>query len=368
MERKSCGICECKLHNFFTMEMPTKLFCTKYPIIDKSLLSFAKCEECNTIQLDRLIPLHILYSDSHNYKSVGHIWKTYFDRFVSLIENIIIDKTILEIGDPSGKIANQCKNFKKWIIVEPNKNLSVNFNKNIEFIELFFNNDFSINDKIDIIVHSHLLEHIYEPNVFLKKCYDILTDNGEMIFGVPNMEHIGKNEIAPCLGIFFEHTIFLNKENILYLLKKNGFEVLNFVYHESHSLLFHVKKINNFQNDKVNIFNYSTQFFLTLDKYKKFVDYCNEFLENKQNKFVYIFGASYNTQFLLSLGLNVAKIDGIIDNCSDKHGHFLYGYNLQIFSPEILSSCDSCVILKNGYYSDEIRNQLLKIKSSLTIL
>lgn len=367
MERRSCCICECKINNFFSMEMPTKLFCTKYPISDKSLLSFAQCEVCNTIQLDRLIPLNILYSNSHNYNSVGHVWKTYFDRFVSMIENIIIDKTILEIGDPSGKIANQCKNFNKWIIVEPNKNLTINFNKKIEFVERFFNDDFSINDKIDIIVHSHLLEHIYEPNIFLKKCYDILTNDGEMIFGVPNMEHIGKNEIAPCLGIFFEHTIFLNQENISYLLKKNGFQILQIVYHESHSLLYHVKKVNNFQNEKVVVFNYGKQFFITLDKYKKFVDSCNDFLENKQNKSVYIFGASYNTQFLLSLGLNVDKIDGIIDNCFDKHGHFLYGYNLQIFPPNILIGRDSCVILKNGYYSDEIRNQLLTIKSSLTI-
>jgi hypothetical protein len=39
-----------------------------------------------------------------------------------------------------------------------------------------------------------------------------------MFFGVPNMQHFTETNICPFLGLFFEHTIFLNKENISYLL------------------------------------------------------------------------------------------------------------------------------------------------------
>ncbi len=369
MERRnSCAICYSKLNNFFNVNMPTKLCCTQNPICDMSSLSFAQCEVCNTIQLDHLVPLPILYSDSHNYNSVGQVWDKYFFRFVSLIENIIIDKNILEIGDPSGKIANRCENYKKWYIIEPNKNHKVNFNSKIEFIEKFFDDTFHTNHTIDVIIHSHLLEHIYDPNIFLKKCYNVLTDGGEMFFGVPNMEHICQNEIAPCLGIFFEHTIFLNVENISWLLNTHGFQITNCLHYESHSILFHVKKVSHFSILPISISNYNQLFFTTLHKYKTIVRDCNDYIEKNRNKSVYIFGASYNTQFLLSLGLNVDKIDGILDNCKDKHHCFLYGYNLQIFSPEIVKNRDCIIILKNGYYSNEIQSQLLSINNNIHIL
>ena len=367
--RSSCAICyNNKLNNIFNVSMPTKLSCTLQPICETSSLSFAQCDVCNTIQLDKLVPLPILYSDSHNYNSVGQVWDKYFATFVSLIENIIIDKNILEIGDPSGKIANRCENFNKWFIVEPNKNTTVHFNANIEFIEKFFDETFQTDHKIDIIIHSHLLEHIYDPNIFLKKCYEMLTYGGEMIFGVPNMEHICQKEIAPCLGIFFEHTIFLNVENISWLLNRQGFQIINCVDYESHSILFHVKKVSHFSVLPISISNYNQLFFTTLNKYKTIVNYCNNFIEKNPNKPVYIFGASYNTQFLLSLGVNVHKIDGILDNCKDKHQCFLYGYNLQIFPPEIVKNIDCIIILKNGYYSNEIQSQLLSINSNITIL
>ena len=367
-KRSSCAICYGKLINIFITKMPTKLCCTLDPVIDISSLSFSQCENCKTIQLDHLVPLHVLYSDSHNYNSVGQVWEKYFSLFVSHIENIILDKNILEIGDPSGKIANRCNNYKNWFIIEPNKNQSITFNPKIQFIEKFFDDTFQTHDKIDVIIHSHLLEHIYDPNKFLKKCYEVLTDGGEMFFGVPNMDYICKNEIAPFLGIFFEHTIFLNIQNISWLLNTHGFHITNCIYHESHSILFHTKKVSTIAAIPISVSNYKKHFFTTLEKYKIIVNDCNEFIEKYPNKQVYIFGASYNTQFLLSLGLNSDKIHGIIDNCKDKHNRFLYGFKLQIFPPEIVKNLNCNIILKNGYYSKEILSQLLSINANIITL
>jgi predicted SAM-dependent methyltransferase len=367
MNRIICAICLNKLKNIYSLEnVPITLSCTETPNLFFSELSVSQCECCNTIQLDKLIPLDILYSESHNYTSVGKTWEEYFNLFCTSIENIIINKNILEIGDPSGKIANRLDSYNKWYIVEPNKNVNINFNKKIEFIEDFFDENFNTNKKIDIIIHSHLFEHIYEPNVFLKKCYSTLNDDGEMFFGVPNMEYIALNKVAPFLGIFFEHTIFLNKTNISYLLESNGFEIVKIIDYCNHSTLYHVKKGNIIKKD-ISIFNYNNLFFKTLNDYHFFINSCNEILKSAENN-VYVFGASYNTQFLLTLGLNLNKIKGILDNCKEKQSKYLYGYNLQIFSPEIVQDSNSIVILKNGYYSDEIRNQLLNINPNTIIL
>jgi hypothetical protein len=74
MKRNLCSICNSSLKNIYLLENhPTKMLCTNSPVKDFSNLSFSQCLSCNTIQLDELIPLEMLYSDSHNYTSFGKI-------------------------------------------------------------------------------------------------------------------------------------------------------------------------------------------------------------------------------------------------------------------------------------------------------
>ncbi len=369
INRYNCAICHENIKHIHSLEnMPIKLCCTDEPEINNAELSFSQCDKCGTIQLDKLIPLDVLYSNSHNYTSVGKVWENYFKLFCESINDSITDKNILEIGDPSGKIANRMDKYKKWFIIEPNKNKNIAFNEKIEFIESFFDENFQTDKQIDMIVHSHLFEHIYEPNVFLKKCHEILVDDGEMFFGVPNMEYIGKNELAPFSGIFFEHTILLNKENITYLLNKNGFNILTIIDYENHSILFHAKKSQTFSTSDNSAVNYEL-FSSSIENYKKFIEKCLHTIGENPNKKVYIFGASYNTQFLLSMGLNPENITGILDNSVDKQNKYLYGYNLKIHSPEIIRNNDDCVvILKNGYYSNEIMNQLWLLNDKIIVV
>jgi len=175
--------------------MPIKLCCLNIPELTKENMSFSICELCNTIQLDKLIPLDVLYSSSHNTESVGKVWKEYFQLFYKTIEDLIINKNILEIGYPSGKIANTSNGFSNWYIIEPNKNNNIDFKENIHFINDFFNENFTIDKKIDIIIHSHVFEHRYDLNVFLKKCYEIVDMDGNIIFGIGNMEYIEINNL-----------------------------------------------------------------------------------------------------------------------------------------------------------------------------
>ena len=371
IKRNLCTICDKNLKNIYKLDnFPIQLSCTKNAVNEVNTLSFSQCESCYTIQLDNLIPLHILYSNQHNNISIGKLWNNYFKLFCNEIKDNIKNKNILEIGCPSGKIALNLYNYNKWFIVEPNKNININFNEKIFFIESFFDDNFNIDEKIDMIIHSHLFEHIYEPNQFLTKCYELLTPNGEMFFGVPNMEHIGTNELCPFLGIFFEHTIFLNKENITFLLKKNKFKIIKIIDYENHSTLYHCKKIHNSElvQDIINfkITNYYNIFFDVLDIYKNFINKCNNII--KYNKEVYLFGASYNTQFLISLGLNIKNITGILDNSKEKENKYLYGYNLKIYNPNILINKEAIVILKNGYYVNEIYEQVKNINNNIQIL
>jgi predicted SAM-dependent methyltransferase len=366
--REKCSICNSSLNNIYKLQnVPIKLVCTSNPEFGFDELSISKCSQCHTIQLDKLIPLDILYSTSHNYTSVGKTWEGYFNLFCDVVQTNIVDKNILEIGDPSGKIATRLDTYSKWFIIEPNKNKDIYFNDKITFIEGFFDEKFSVDQKIDVIIHSHLFEHIYNPNDFLKKCYEILDVNGEMVFGVPNMEFIAEQELCPYLGVFFEHTIFLNNENISYLLLNNGFDVVKIIKYENHSTIYHCKKNSNISVPCTHFTlskNYEDVFFSTIKKYKLFVDKCN----NSTDESVYIFGASYNTQYILALGLDCNKVLGILDNCKEKQGNYLYGYNIKIHEPSVIRDVTCSIILKNGYYVDEILKQILFINPNTNIL
>ena len=324
INRLSCAICNSKLIHFYELNnYPIKFSTTNFPVYDNYPLSFSQCSVCNTIQLDKLIPLPILYSDNHNYTSVGKTWNDYFNTICNKLFPIVNEKNVLEIGDPSGKIANKLTNYKKWYIVEPNKNKDIIFNDKVEFIEQFFdefvnNRSSQFDNKIDVIVHSHLFEHIYEPCSFLKKCYNILNENGEMCFGLPNMEYITTKELCPFVGLGFEHNIFLNKENIIYMLEKTGFELINIIYYKNHSVIYHCKKLNNpiFENiPPISIIDYKPCFFNVLKKYEKFISEYNKIIENNPDKKIYVFGASYYVQALFVLGLKIENVCGILDNC-----------------------------------------------------
>jgi 2-polyprenyl-3-methyl-5-hydroxy-6-metoxy-1,4-benzoquinol methylase len=365
IQRTNCVICLHKLIHIYSLQnVPSTLSCTNIPEFSYNELSYGVCNNCNTVQLDKLIPLHILYDKSHNFISVGETWKQYFLLFAEHIKPKILDKIVMEIGCPSGKIANLCEKYKKWYAIDPNIN-SNNYNdSNIIFFKQFFDENIinKTNEKIDIIIHSHLFEHIYEPNKFLNDCYNLLNNEGEMFFGIPNMEYISEKSIAPFFGVFFEHTIFYNRENITYLLHKNNFELINIHYYGNHSILFHVKKQSNCATNCLNISNVSLgvkEFNNNIDFYDKFIQKIIveiQIIENI-NKRVYLFGASYNNQILLCLGLKHITINGILDNCIDKQNKYLYGYDLKIVSPSILSQEDSIVIL-NGIYCDEIIKQI----------
>lgn len=374
--RTECAICNNIIEKIFDLEhVPITLSCSaSLENYNYAKLSFSKCKICNTIQLNKLIPLNILYEKSHNFTSVGKIWSEYFKCLVDKLQTNITDKNILEIGCPSGKLAMNNNNYNKWYIVDFNKNDSIKFNDKIHFIQGCFDKNFEINERIDVITHSHLFEHIYEPNDFLKKCYELLVDDGEMIFGIPNMKYLADNDLCLFLGIFFEHTIFMNKENVIYLLKKHGFEIVEIIDYLNHSTIYHVKKtkqlntlLNIAHSDELHITDYFQKFMSGINKYKLFIDDCNLIICNT-NKPVYIFAASYNTQILLSMGIEIKYLKGILDNAKDKQNTYLYGFELLVYNPDVIINNDSIVILKNSFYGDEIKEQLLTLNPRTQIL
>jgi hypothetical protein len=66
--------------------------------------------------------------------------------------------------------------------------------------------------------------------------------------------------------------------------------------------------------------------------------------------------------------LDISNIKGILDNCKEKQKKYLYGFNLMVCDPSTIINKNCIVILKNGYYLNEVYNQLTKLNPTIEIL
>jgi SAM-dependent methyltransferase len=302
--------------------------------------------------------------------ATGATWARYN---IALSEFIIknFDGDILEIGGGSGKLANlilaNSENVNKYIVVEPNPMFQEN--EKLKVVKTFFNQNLVLNEKtVRTVVLSQVLEHVYDPRDFLSQIFNFLPLGGKFIFGYPNLEYLFSNKFTNAIN--FEHTFLMTEYFVDYLLAESGFKILSKNNYENHSHFYCVEKVDFLKNSIILENKY--------DYYKKmFNDFINHHLElvkelndkiNETDNPVFLFGAHIFSQYLLSFGLNGSKIRNILDNSQIKQGKRLYGTNIKVLSPSILSNYkEPIVILKAGLYNKEIMDDIWQNINKKTI-
>lgn len=367
MKREKCVICDStELICFLDYTMPVYSGAIDddadynyHPMV------FSECNQCRTVQLSELVDPNLVYMIDHNSLVVGEIWKSHYNEFSEFIGDVS-EKTVLELSDPSAKIAKLCKNYKKWYIVEPNSYLDDT--EKITFINKFFDEKFTIDDKVDLIVHSHFFEHTYEPKLILENSHRLLEDGGMMYFSVPNLDFLLNNGYQPNNILHFEHTFYFDIDRLSFLLNTTGFEILEIKEFRNHSLFFKCKKTEFNLDLKTDFVEIKSKFQLSFDKYQNLIKKINQVSSDYDQ--IVLFGCHMSSQFLLSNGLNQYVIDFIVDNAQNKQNKYLYGFDLQTKSPsEIKDDKKVLVILSHsGVYFSEIKQSLESLNKNLTFI
>ena len=334
-------------------------------------MSWQISKNSGAIQLNPLLPLDLIYQDQHGSGCVGKLWIEHHKAFAKfVIENNC--KTILEIGGLHGILSKFCyelNNELDWTIIEPNpipeKNLRANF------IKGFFDKNFKFDKKVDAIVHSHVIEHIYELHEFMEQIQNFLDLEKKLIFSVPNLNEMLQRKYTNCLN--FEHTIFLNEEYLEFILNKYNFEIVKKQkFKDDHSIFYSCIKKKQIVPKKIskNLFKTNKKLFLDyINHHQKLIEYLNLKINNlKKNHKIYLFGAHVFSQYLFNFGLNETDIQCLIDNDTNKQNKRLYGTRLKVFSPKILKGENKpAVILKAGVYNNEIKKDIIENINSETI-
>lgn len=350
-------------HLYSIKDFPVFMGCVESPTGDDIVadMNWDICRDTGIIQLHDLVPLDVLYLNQHN-DGTGSIWKEHYAEFAQFVKRNNSGKNILEIGGGHGLIAGNYLKMDpsaEWTIVEPNPQ-NINDSR-IRVVQGWFDDKFAFEQNVDTIVHSHVLEHVYEPKKFIKHIGGFLNVGDNHIFTFPNMWEQLSRKYTNCLN--FEHTVFLTEYFVDHLLFQSGFEIVKKEYFKDHSIFYATRKVSDAMDGVIVENKY--------DEYKKlfmdFVNYHTAMVDDLNNKItnspqpVYLFGAHIFSQYLIGFGLETGKITAILDNSLAKQGKRLYGTSLLVSSPKVLSGKGRVnIILKAGIYNEEIKKDILE--------
>lgn len=354
------------LHTF--KNFPVFIGCTDEPESKdmRADMIFDICTETGLIQLRKLLNPDLVYSGYHS-EAVGGVWTRHHDELTRFILKYK-PKNIIELGGSNGALAIKLTSKEPAInitMVEPNP--AFLGNDKIKVIKGYFDENFKTTELFDTMIHSHVLEHLYDPIKALSQIRAFLSVGSKHIFSIPNLDRWLKQQYPNTLN--FEHTLFLTEYFVDYLLAKNGFEILEKSYFEDHSIFYATQVVK-----KTSVPKLKNQYKKNKKLYQDFITAYRGMVKDfnaKMNSFegpVYLFGAHIFSQSFVEFGLNVKKISGILDNSKLKQGQRLYGSSLKVMSPEIIKGKQKiAVILKAGAYTAEIKAQLKKINPSVKI-
>jgi SAM-dependent methyltransferase len=91
----------------------------------------------------------------------------------------------------------------------------------------------------DVVILSHVLEHLSDPNITLKEIYRVLKNDGKLIISIPNVDsfeakHLKKYWTAWELP---RHLYHFTPVTIKSMLNKTGFEVIDIEYDNNPNII-----------------------------------------------------------------------------------------------------------------------------------
>lgn len=208
--------------------------------------SFQRCKICQTIFMSPRPTSKIMaeyYSNSENYQywskyifpisdkvRKNHIQKLWYSRIKSYVENKNKKhKSLLEIGSgfgTFGSLVSSSNFFYEYVGIEPSpelylecksKGLSV-FNERLE--------SFKYKKKFDIAVSFEVIEHIFNPKVFLLKINNLLKSKGLVFLSCPNGQGFDIKILKErSQAIDSEHVNLFNPSSIGLILERTGFRL-----------------------------------------------------------------------------------------------------------------------------------------------
>ena len=274
---------------------------------DKYLdMEFQICKDTGMIQLRKYPLFSDMYITAHN-ESFGNIWNVLFDTMAKKILKItdkINNPKILEIGGGALLLASKIledNNIKSYDVYEKNFSKKFTNDNRLKLIDEYFSEKTKLTYSPDIVIHSHVLEHVWNPVEFIQVIKK--TKCKYHCFIVPNLQVTFEKKYTNSQN--FEHNFFIIEHYIDIILHNNNFEIIDKEYYLDHSIIY----ITKYNEEPVipisfpNLYDKNKNLVLDFKEYhEKIVSSFNNKIEKYDGE-IYLFGGHIFSQFLIMFGL-----------------------------------------------------------------
>nr|MBI5456059.1 class I SAM-dependent methyltransferase [Candidatus Levybacteria bacterium] len=202
---------------------------------DRLHYRLVKCKTCGLIFSNPILDKNeinkLYFKSDFNYNLESeYLRKTYFKYLAEYFSiKDIKTKKILEIGCGNGFFLEELQKngIDNVYGIEPGKesvekaNLKIKRRIKIDILK----KDIFPNESFDVILCFHTLDHIPEPNEFLKLVYSLLKRNGKIFFFVHNTNGLSVKLLKEKSPIFdIEHIYLFNNNNLRQIFIQNKFK------------------------------------------------------------------------------------------------------------------------------------------------
>jgi 2-polyprenyl-3-methyl-5-hydroxy-6-metoxy-1,4-benzoquinol methylase len=167
--------------------------------------------------------------ENHQYMRKQFLQLNDYAKIIDFVEKK--DKgTFMEIGSYAGIFLNEAKK-KGWDVVgiEPLEIPALYSEKlGVRVIREYFENAAIEEESLDVIVATHVIEHVSDPSAFVDKAYRLLKPGGKLILETPTYDSLSfkllghRERSVRCNG----HIYFFTKDSLSKLVEKSGFKIL----------------------------------------------------------------------------------------------------------------------------------------------
>jgi hypothetical protein len=373
-ERRECAACgAADLDPLLEInDVPVHMGCTDQPREQDVFYDqrWATCARCGSVQLSALAPLDLVYQSQHN-AAVGGVWARHHTALADFVA-ARAPRTVVEVGGASGALAREYTaqhDVESWTVVEPNPTFAPQ--PPINLIAAYVEEVGDVVAEADAVVHSHLLEHLYQPRAFLRGLREQSRPDARMLLSVPNLPALLGQSGANALN--FEHTYFFDVELLSWMLRDAGFTVEEPQRFEQHSLFMAARP-----DAESGAAGPPPDARGGAQAFARFVSEARadaEALATRAAGFdgpVYLFGAHVFSQFLIGCGFPAESATAVLDNDPHKQGLRLYGTPLEVAAPAVVAEVDPptppvAVIVRATHYTAEITEQLRTLAPQVEI-
>ena len=163
-----------------------------------------------------------------------NIFRPLADRVAGYVREVgKVGGTLAEIGAGFGIFCQEISGrdlFDRVIAVEPTPDLAASCrDKGLETIEATYEELDLAGNSLRCVASFEVIEHLFDPGDFLRKCHGLLEDDGLLILTCPNVQGFDFTVLgldrAPNFGL--EHINMFHPESLSLLVEATGFRVVD---------------------------------------------------------------------------------------------------------------------------------------------